>query len=187
MANELSGKTIAFILANEGVEQVELTQPMQAVVQAGADVKLVTPEVGKVQAFNHLDKADVFESDVSTANARVSDFAGVVIPGGVANPDALRMDQAAVSFVREAWDAGLPIASICHGPWVLVEAGLVNGRRVTSWPSLQTDIRNAGGNWVDEECVCDAGMVTSRNPDDLDAFCDKIIEEFAEGNHSKRR
>lgn len=187
MANELNGKTIAFLMANEGVEQVELTRPMQACMDAGAKVRLLAPEVGKIQAFNHLDKGDVFESDGSTAEARVADFTGVVIPGGVANPDALRMDTAAVSFVKEAWQAGLPIASICHGPWVLVEAGIVDDLKVTSWPSLRTDIRNAGGEWVDEECVCDKGVVTSRNPDDLDAFCDKIIEEFAEGNHASRR
>jgi protease I len=187
MANELQGKTIAIMVANEGIEQVELTEPMKALKEAGAEVRIIAPEVGKVQAMNHMDMGDVFESDVSTADAKVSDYHGVMLPGGVANPDALRMNKPAVDFIRSAWDQGLPMAAICHAPWTLIEAGIAKGRTLTSWPSLQTDIRNAGGTWQDSEVCTDAGLVTSRNPNDLPAFCSKMIEEFQEGNHSKRR
>lgn len=187
MSNELQGKKIAFVVANEGVEEVELTKPMEAAKAAGAEVHIVAPEAGKVQAFNHLDKAQVFEADRSTSEARADDYDGVVLPGGVANPDQLRTDAKAVEFIRASWEAGKPIAAICHGPWVLVEAGVTDGRTLTSWPSLQTDIRNAGGNWVDEEVCTDAGLVTSRKPDDLPAFCSKMVEEFQEGNHKSRR
>lgn len=182
MADDISGKTIAF-LATDGVEQIELTEPWQAVEQAGGSPRLVSPSNGSIQAFNHLDKADTFSVDVPVSQASVEDYDGLVIPGGVANPDFMRMDPDAVAFVRDFVTAGKPTAVICHGPWMLVEAGVVEGRTVTSWPSLQTDIRNAGGTWVDEEVVVDDGLVTSRKPDDLKAFCAKAIEEFAEGRH----
>jgi protease I len=175
----LEGLRIAFVVANEGIEQVELTEPWKAVEEAGGTPVLVAPEAGTVQAFNHLDKADTFPVDVTTADAKLDDYAGVVLPGGVANPDQLRTDEAAVRFVGEAVRRGVPVASICHGPWTLVEAGVVEGRTLTSWPSLQTDIRNAGGTWVDEEVVVDRGLVTSRNPDDLPAFCSKLVEALA--------
>lgn len=187
MTNTLQGKKIAVLVANEGIEQVELTEPMQAVRDAGAEVHIIAPEVGKVQAMNHLDKADVFEADRATSDAKASDYDGVILPGGVANPDQLRMDSGALQFLREAWDAGKPIAAICHAPWTLIESGIVKGRTLTSWPSLQTDIRNAGGTWQDSEVCTDAGLVTSRKPDDLPAFCSKMIEEFREGDHSSRR
>lgn len=186
MANELSGKKIAFLVANEGIEQVELTEPWQAIRDAGAETHLIAPEKGEVQAFNHLDKADTFPVDRTTSEIKVDDYDGVVLPGGVANPDQLRMDKPAVQFVADFFAAKKPIAAICHGPWVLVEAGAVKGRTLTSWPSLQTDIRNAGGTWVDEEVCTDKGLVTSRKPDDLKAFSLKAVEEFAEGTHPNR-
>jgi protease I len=185
MAEELTGKRVAFIVANEGIEQVELTRPWKAVEQAGGKPVLVAPEAGKVQAFNHLDKADTFDVDLTTDQLEPSDFVGVVLPGGVANPDRLRTDEPAVRFVKRWVEAGRPVAAICHGPWTLVEADVVRGRTLTSWPSLKTDIGNAGGTWVDEEVVeCSAGpntLVTSRKPDDLDAFCAKAIEVFRTG------
>jgi protease I len=182
--NTLQGKTIAFLMANEGVEQIELTEPWRAVEEAGGRPQLVAPDGNKkVQAFNHLDKADTFSVDVAVAEAKAKDFDGLVLPGGVANPDLLRMDPKAVQFVKSFFDSGKPVAAICHAPWTLVEAGVVRGRTITSWPSLQTDVRNAGGNWVDEEVHVDKGLVTSRKPDDLTAFCKKMIEEFAEGPH----
>ena len=183
MANELSGSRIAFIIANEGAEQVELTRPWQAVKEAGGEPVLAAPKAGKAQAFNHLDKADEFDVDTTTDQLRLDDYDGVVLPGGVANPDQLRMDDAAVRFVRDFFQAGKPAAVICHGPWTLVEADVVRGRTLTSWPSLRTDITNAGGTWVDEQVVvCTNGpntLVTSRKPDDLDAFCSKLVEVFA--------
>jgi protease I len=182
MSNELSGKTIAFIVATEGIEQVELTSPWEAVEQAGGRPVLVAPETGKVQAFNHLDKGDTFEATVATAELKADDIDGVVLPGGVANPDQLRMDEPAVAFLRSWAGAGRPIAAICHGPWTLVEADVLRGKTVTSWPSLKTDIRNAGGEWVDEEvfrCEKNFTLVTSRNPDDLPAFDKAIVELFA--------
>ena len=145
---------------------------------------LIAPEGGEVQAFNHLDRGSTFKVDTPLAKARPGDYDGVVLPGGVANPDQLRTKEPAVSFLREFFSEGKPVGVICHGPWTLVEADLVQGRRLTSWPSLRTDIRNAGGDWVDEEVVVDEGLVSSRNPDDLPAFCAKIVEEFAEGRHS---
>ena len=187
MADEISGKKIAFLTANEGVEQVELTEPWKAVEQAGGKPELVTPEDGEVQAFNHLDKADTFPSDKTVEQASADDYDGLVLPGGVANPDFLRTHEPSVSFVRSFFESGKPVAAICHAPWTLVEADVVRGRTLTSWPSLRTDIRNAGGEWVDEEVHVDAGLVTSRKPDDLEAFCAKAIEEFAEGRHERQR
>jgi protease I len=179
----LSGKRVAFLVANEGIEQVELTRPWQAVEQAGGMAVLVATEAGTAQAFNHLDKADTFDVDLTTDGLRVEDVDGIVLPGGVPNPDQLRTDSYAVTFVRDFFAAGKPAAVICHGPWTLVEADVVRGRRLTSWPSLQTDIRNAGGDWVDEEVVvCTQGpntLVTSRKPDDLDAFCEALVDVFA--------
>src|SRR5918912_817155 len=182
MADELKGKKIAF-LAAEGVEQVELTEPWKAIEQAGGTPELISVEDGHVQAFNHLDKSDTFPVDKTAAEADASDYDGLVLPGGVANPDFLRTDEDAVNFVRAFVEAAKPIGVICHGPWTLVEADVLKGRTITSFPSLQTDIRNAGGNWVDEEVHVDEGLVSSRNPDDLPAFCDKIVEEFCEGEH----
>ncbi len=183
MASELNGKKIAFLVAQEGIEEVELTKPWEAVEQAGGKPELVAPEGGEVQAFNHLDKGKTFPVDRSLEDARADDYAGVVLPGGVANPDQLRTDERATRFVQAIFSAGKPAGVICHGPWTLVEADLVRGRTLTSWPSLKTDILNAGGEWVDEEVVVDQGLVSSRNPDDLPAFCAKIVEEFAEGEH----
>jgi protease I len=183
---ELQGKRVAFLMANEGVEQVELIEPRKAVEEAGAEIDLIAPEKEPVQAFNHLDKADTFDVDKTTSEAKADDYDAVVLPGGVANPDQLRMDKDAVRFLREFFAAGKPVGAICHAPWMLVEADVVDGRRVTSYPSLQTDIRNAGGNWVDEEVVVDSGLVTSRKPDDLPAFNSKIVEEFAEGVHEEQ-
>jgi protease I len=187
MANQLEGKRIAFLMANEGVEQVELTEPRKAVEQAGAQVDLISTQSGEIQGVNHLDKADTFDVDKTTSEAKADDYDGIVLPGGVANPDTLRTDKAAVRFLREFFAAGKPVGAICHAPWMLVEADVVDGRKLTSYPSLQTDIRNAGGSWVDEEVVVDSGLVTSRKPDDIPAFNAKIIEEFAEGIHEEQR
>jgi protease I len=183
--HNLSGKRIAF-LATDRVEQVELTDPWKAVEHAGAKPELVSLEPGEIQGFNHYEKADKFTVDTTVEEARADDYDGLVLPGGVGNPDTLRMDENAVHFVRSFFDQGKPVAAICHAPWVLVEAGVVRGRTVTSFPSLRTDIQNAGGNWVDEEVHVDEGLVTSRRPDDLPAFCSKAIEEFAEGRHERR-
>jgi protease I len=183
MAEQLKGKKIAF-LAAEGVEQVELTEPWKAVAQAGGEPVLVSLEAGTVQAFNHLDKADTFDVDQTVAEASASDFDGLVLPGGVANPDFLRSDEDAVRFVRGFFEQAKPVGVICHGPWTLVEADVVRGRTLTSWPSLKTDLENAGATWVDEEVHVDEGLTSSRNPDDLPAFCAKIVEEFAEGKHA---
>ena len=182
MAGELQGKKVAF-LATDGVEQVEYTEPRKAIEQAGATAQLVSLEPGEIQGFNHLDKGDRFPVDVEVAKASADDYDGLVLPGGVANPDFLRANPDAVQFVRSFFDAGKPVASICHGAWTLVEAGVVKGRTLTSWPSIRTDIENAGGTWVDEEVHVDQGLVTSRKPDDLPAFCAKAIEEIAEGVH----
>ena len=176
----LAGKTVAFLVAAEGIEQVELTEPWKAVEEAGGTPRLLSLETGKVQAYNHLDKADTFEVDVVVKDAAVADYDGLVLPGGVANPDALRMDQDAVGFVKDFFESGKPVAAICHAPWSLVEAGVLSGRRLTSWPSLQTDIRNAGATWVDQEVVVDGNLVTSRNPDDLPAFNAKLTEMLAQ-------
>ncbi len=182
MANELDGRRIAFMAANEGIEQVELTEPWQAVKDAGGTPELLAPEPGQAQAFNHLDKADTFPVDRAIGDADPGDYDALVLPGGVANPDQLRTVPAAVDFARSMFAAGKPAAVICHGPWTLVEADLVRGRTLTSWPSLRTDIRNAGGNWVDAEVqVCTSGpsvLITSRKPDDLPAFCMQLRSEF---------
>jgi protease I len=183
MAANLNGKRIAFLVAQEGIEEVELTAPWNAVKDAGATPELIAPRTGTVQAMNHLDKAATFPVDRTLEEARASDYDAVVLPGGVANPDQLRLEERAVRFLQELSAEGKPLGVICHGPWTLVEADLVRDRTLTSWPSLKTDIRNAGGNWVDEEVVVEEGMVSSRKPDDLPAFCAKILEEFAEGAH----
>jgi protease I len=187
MADKLEGRRIAFLVANEGVEQVELTEPWRAVQEAGGAPELVSLEAGEVQAFNHLDKADTFSVDRTVADASASDYDGLVLPGGVANPDELRTDADAVAFARGFFEQGKPVGVICHGPWTLVEADVVRGRTITSWPSLRTDLRNAGANWVDEEVVVDQGLVSSRKPDDLPAFCAKLVEELCEGRHEGQR
>jgi protease I len=184
MANELQGKKVAFI-ATEGVEQVELTEPWKAVEQAGAQPELISIEDGDVQAWNHFDKGDTFKVDRTIEEAQPDEYDALVLPGGVANPDQLRADENVVSFIRTFAQSGKPIGVICHGPWTLIEAGVVEGRKLTSWPTLQTDLRNAGADWVDEEVVVDQGLVSSRKPDDLPAFNAKIVEEFAEGRHEE--
>ena len=181
---KLDGKKVAF-LATHGVEQVELTEPRKAVENEGAETELISLESGQIQAFEHLNHGDKFDVDRTVKEADPSDYDALVQPGGVANPDFLRADEDAVAFFRAFFEAGKPVDVICHGPWMLVEAGVVDGMTVTSWPSLKTDIRNAGGNWVDEEVVVDKGLTTSRKPDDLPAFCAKIVEEFCEGKHEE--
>ena len=181
MANELNNRRIAFLVANEGVEQVELTDPWQAVERAGGEPILVAPKTGDVQAFNHLDKGEVFQATMTTADLDVDALHGVVLPGGVANPDQLRTDAPAVEFLRAWAAAGKPVAAICHAPWTLVEANVVRDKTLTSWPSLQTDVRNAGGDWRDEQvwrCDKNYSLVTSRKPDDLPAFCEQIVQLF---------
>ncbi len=179
----LGDKKIAF-LATDGFEQVELTDPWDAVKKAGGQPVLVSLKLCKIQGMNHFEKGDLFQVDRQVDEASSDEFEGLVLPGGLANPDSLRMDKHAVELVREFAEAGKPIAAICHGPWTLVEADAVKGRTLTSWPSLKTDIENAGGTWVDEECHCDNGLVTSRKPADLKSFCAKAVEEFAEGKHA---
>ena len=179
---KLDGKKIA-ILATDGVEQVELTKPREALEAEGATTELVSLEAGEIQGFEHLDHADKLPVDKTVKDVSADDYDGILIPGGVANGDFLRADQDAVQLVAAFAEQRNPIASICHGPWILVEAGTVKGRTVTSWPSLQTDIRNAGGTWVDQEVHVDQGLVTSRKPDDIPAFSAKAVEEFAEGRH----
>ncbi|MGA8245804.1 MAG: type 1 glutamine amidotransferase domain-containing protein [Nocardioides sp.] len=176
---DLTGRTIAFLVAPEGTEQVELTEPWSAVEEAGGTPKLVSLRAGEVQAFHHLDKADTFTVDAVVGDADPSAYDGLVLPGGVANPDALRMDEDAVAFVRDFMESDRPVAAICHAPWTLVEADVVRGRRMTSWPSLHTDLRNAGAEWVDEEVVVDGNLVTSRKPDDLPAFNEAAVSLFA--------
>lgn len=186
MSNELQGKRIAFLTATEGVEQVELTEPWKALEKAGAELELLSTKRGKVQAFNHLDKADTFPVDKVVSEADPIEYDGLVLPGGVANPDQLRLSEDAVRFVRTFFEQGKPVGAICHAPWTLIEAGIVKGRTLTSWPSLRTDIRNAGGEWVDQEVNVDRGLVTSRKPADLPAFSAKLVEEFAEGEHQEQ-
>jgi protease I len=186
MSDELAGKKVAFLIANEGVEQVELIEPLEAVREAGAEAELLAPEAGEAQAFNHLDKADKFDVE-AVGGADPSDYDALVLPGGVANPDQLRTDETAVSFARSFFEAGKPVGVICHGPWTLIEADVVRDRTLTSWPSLQTDLRNAGATWVDEEVHVDNGLVSSRKPEDLEAFKAKVVEEIAEGVHEGQR
>jgi protease I len=186
MGDQLSGKRVA-ILATDGVERVELEQPRAAVADAGADVELVSIHDGEIQARDHdLDDAGTFTVDRVITDASVDDYDALLLPGGTVNPDQLRMNSDAVSFVRDFFHTGKPIGTICHGPWTLLEAGVVEGRRITSWPRVRTDLRNAGAEVLDQEVVTDQGLVSSRSPDDLPAFCAKVVEEFAEGPHQAR-
>jgi protease I len=178
----LSGMKVAILVA-EGFEQVELTEPKKALDEAGAETRIVSPAKGQVQGWKHFDKADKFKVDVPLEQADASEFDALLLPGGVANPDQLRTLPAAVQFVRKFFDAGKPVASICHGPWTLIEAGVAKGRTVTSWPSLKTDLTNAGAKWVDQEVVTDNGLVTSRKPADIPAFNRKMVEQFAHATH----
>jgi len=174
-------KKIAFLVASEGIEKAELVDPWAAVEDAGHEPVLLSPESGTVQLFEHLDKADTQPVDVTVADADLDDYDALVLPGGVANPDALRLDKNAVAFIKNFVESGKPVAAICHAPWTLVEADVLRGKRLTSWPSVQTDIRNAGGEWVDEEVVVDGNLITSRKPDDLPAFNSALLEAI---NHS---
>jgi protease I len=183
---KLKGKTVA-IIAADMVEQVELVDPRKALDAAGAETHLISLKPGEIQGFNHFDKGDKLKVDKTIEEVDASDYDALLIPGGVGNPDQLRGDENVVAFVQDFFESGKPVAAICHGPWVLVEAGVVKGRKLTSWPTLQTDIRNAGGNWVDEEVVVDEGLVTSRKPDDIPAFSSKMVEEFCEGKHAGQR
>jgi protease I len=185
MADELKGKRIAFLFT-EGAEQPEVEKPLEAVREAGAEVDIVSLKKGEIEMWKHFDKGDKITADKAVSDAAASDYDGLVLPGGVANPDQLRADKDAVSFVRAFFDQDKPVGVICHGPWLLVESGAAKGRKVTSWPSVKTDLENAGAEWVDEEVVVDNGLVTSRKPDDLPAFCAKIVEEFAEGKHEQK-
>lgn len=182
MADELRGKRVAFLMT-DGFEQVEFTEPWAGIGAAGAETVLVSPAEGTVLGFHHLDKADAFDVDLDVADASADDFDALVLPGGVVNADDLRTDVDAAAFVRAFFEQGKPVAVICHGPWILIEAGVVDGRTLTSWPSLATDLRNAGAEWVDEEVVVDQGLVSSRKPDDLPAFVAKAVEEIGEGVH----
>ncbi len=185
MANELDGKKVAFLFT-EGAEQAEVTKPLEAVKNAGAEVDIVSLEEGEVEMWNHFDKGDKITADLAASDADASNYDGLVLPGGVANPDQLRGDEDAVKFIRSFFEQHKPVGVICHGPWTLIEADVVKGRKMTSWPSLETDLRNAGAEWVDEEVVVDNGLVSSRNPDDLPAFCAKVVEEIAEGKHEQQ-
>ncbi|HZP72955.1 MAG TPA: type 1 glutamine amidotransferase domain-containing protein [Gaiellaceae bacterium] len=185
-SGKLQGKRVA-IIAADMVEQVELVEPRKALDEAGAQTDLISLKPGEIQGFNHFDKADKLKVDRTIEEVDASEYDALLIPGGVGNPDQLRGDENVVAFVHDFFEAGKPVAAICHGPWVLVEAGVVRDRKVTSWPTLQTDIRNAGGNWVDEEVVVDQGLVTSRKPDDIPAFNKKMVEEFCEGKHTGQR
>jgi protease I len=182
MRNQLANKKVA-VLLTDGFEQVEMTKPRQALIDAGASVSLVSPEKGEIQGYNHQEKADKFSVDVPLKQARPDDYDALLLPGGVANPDSLRTNPDAVQFVKSFVKAGKPVAAICHGPWTLIEADAVRGKKMTSWPSLKTDLKNAGADWVDQEVVTDHGLVTSRKPADIPAFNEKMIEEFAEGVH----
>jgi protease I len=186
MPDTLKGKRVA-ILAADMFERVELEEPRKALEDAGAETELISLKPGEIQGFNHFDPADKIKVDKAIEEVDASNYDALLIPGGVGNPDQLRGDENVVSFVRDFFESGKPVAAICHGPWVLVEAGVVRDRKLTSWPTLQTDIRNAGGNWVDEEVVVDEGLVTSRKPDDIPAFNDKMIEEFCEGKHAEQK
>lgn len=186
MAGKLEGKKVA-IVVTDGFEQVELTEPKKALEREGATTEIVSPKEGKVQGFHHDKKGDAFDVDAPVAVAKVDEYDALLLPGGVHNPDALRMNPEVVGFVKAFFDAGKPVAAICHGPWTLIEAGVVEGRKMTSWPSLKTDLTNAGAEWVDAQVVTDEGLVTSRKPDDIPAFNKKIVEEFAEGLHGEQR
>lgn len=186
MAARLNGKRVAILVAN-GFEQVELTRPREALREAGAETDIVSPEDDRVKGWKHTEWGDAFEVDVSLDEADPADYDALLLPGGVMNPDALRRNEPALEFVRAFFRDGRPVAAICHGPWTLIDAGVVEGRRMTSYHTIQTDLKNAGAEWVDEEVVVDHGLVTSRKPDDIPAFNDKMIEEFAEGRHAGRR
>ena len=181
----LTGKKVA-ILATDGFEQVELTEPMEKVKAAGADVDIVSLESGEIQGMNHDEKGDMFTVDKTVNDVSAEDYNGLILPGGVFNPDTLRTNDKAVQFVRDFFVQHKPVSAICHGPWMLVEADVLEGRTVTSFPSIKTDILNAGGNWVDEEVVVDQGLTTSRTPDDMEAFCKKVVEELREGKHDRQ-
>lgn len=185
VAQELQGRTVA-VLATDGFEQAELTTPVEELKKAGAAVRVVAPEGGQIQGYKHHDKGDLYPVDMTLDQADPGTFDALVLPGGVINPDQLRLEPKAIDFIRTFVQSGKPIAAICHGPWTLIDAGGVKGRKVTSWPSLRADLTNAGATWVDQEVVTDQGLVTSRKPDDLPAFCRKMIEEFAEGRHRAR-
>jgi len=184
MAQELDGKKVA-ILVEKGFEHEEMTRPREALEQAGAHTDLISPQSGKVKSWEHTDWGDEYPVDVALNAANADDYDALLLPGGVMNPDYLRRSSAAIQFVRAFFDAGKPVAAICHAPWMLIEAGVVSGRRLTSYPSLKTDLKNAGANWVDEEVVVDNGLVTSRKPDDIPAFTRKVIEEIVEGIHER--
>ncbi len=186
MAGKLDGKKVAILVA-DGFEQVEMTKPREALQDAGADTKIVSPKSGQIQGMNHADKGDKFDVDLALDDARPEEFDALMIPGGLMNPDTLRSTPEALEFVRHFFEESKPVAAICHGPWVLIDAGVVRGRTVTSWPAIKTDVKNADGNWVNEEVVVDNGLVTSRKPDDIPAFNKKMIEEFCEGKHAKQR
>lgn len=186
MTADITGRTVAFLVAPEGVEQVELTEPWKAVEQAGGSPVLVSTQSGRVQGFHHLDKADTFPVDAAVGETGVASYDALVLPGGVANPDYLRTVPDAVRFAHSFFEQGKPVAAICHAPWLLVEADVLRGRTLTSFPSLRTDITNAGGEWVDQEVVTDRELVTSRTPKDLDAFNAKLVEEIAEGKHRQQ-
>jgi protease I len=185
MAGELNGKKVA-ILVEHGFEQAEMTEPRKALEAAGASVELISPQKGKVRAFKHDEPGDWFEVDLTLDEANPDDYDALELPGGVANPDKLRINPKAVHFVRRFFEQHKPVAVICHGPWTLIDADVVKGRTLTSWPSLKTDLQNAGAHWVDEQVVVDQGLVSSRKPDDLPAFNRKMIEEFREGEHARQ-
>ena len=186
MPQDLTDLKVAILVA-EGFEQQEMTEPRKALEQAGAETKIISPAVGEVQGWNHFDKAESFPVDVALDQANAEEFDALLLPGGVANPDQLRMQPQAVQFIKDFFSAGKPVAVICHGPWTLIEADVVRGRKITSWPSLKTDLINAGAEWVDQEVVTDKGLVSSRKPADIPAFNQKMLEEFAEGRHRRQK
>jgi protease I len=186
MNKKLNGKKVAILVA-DGFEQVEMTKPREALENAGAETKIISPKAGQIQGMLHADKGEKFDVDLTLQNARPEEFDALMIPGGLMNPDQLRSTPEALEFVRHFFSEGKPVAAICHAPWVLIDAGVVRGRTLTSWPAIKTDVRNAGGNWMNEEVVVDNGLVTSRKPDDIPAFNEKMIEEFCEGKHAPQR